>query len=45
MLYNRRTNFWLSSVAGGGSTNACNVNGNGNANVNNTSNTNIRAPL
>ena len=40
-----RTNFWLSSVTGGGSTNACNLNGNGNANCNNTSNTGIRAPL
>ena len=40
-----RTNFWLSSVAGGGSTLACIVNGNGIADVYNTSNTNRRAPL
>lgn len=40
-----RLDFWLCSVPGGTSTNACNVNGNGNANTNNTSNTRLRAPL
>jgi hypothetical protein len=40
-----RTSFWLSSVAGGGSTFACIVYGGGLATVHSTSTTNIRAPL
>ena len=40
-----RTNFWLSSVGGGGSSHACNVTGDGVATCNDTSHTPIRAPL
>ena len=40
-----RISFWLSSVTGGGTSNACNLNGNGNANCNNTTNANVHAPL
>ena len=40
-----RSGFWLCSVAGGSSTNACNVYGNGNAGATYTSNTGIRLPL
>ena len=40
-----RAGFWLSSVSGGGSANACIVGGNGNASCDGTSNAGIRAPL
>ncbi|MBQ8465286.1 MAG: hypothetical protein IJ545_04675 [Alphaproteobacteria bacterium] len=40
-----RTSFWLSSVAGGGSTFACSVSGHGYAHCNSTTNTYNRAPL
>ena len=45
MLFVGRLSWWLSSVAGGGTSCACNVNGNGNANCNNTTETFFRAPL
>ena len=44
-LMNGRASWWLSSVAGGSSTDACNVNGYGFADCNSTTNTLIHAPL
>lgn len=38
-----RANWWLRSVNGSSSANACNVNNNGNANNNSASNTGISA--
>ena len=40
-----RVNWWLSSVASGTSSRACNVNNNGNANTNECTNTNVSAPV